>query len=80
MCFPGAQRPGGRHARRKRVARHSLAELGIGPNPSATLTSNGLDDEKVIGTMRLAFGTRAGIGRVEVAGVHIDGIVLHLDR
>jgi aminopeptidase len=62
------------------VARPSLTELRIGTSPSATLTSNVLDDEKVIGTMRLAFGTRAGIGGVEVAGVRVDDIVLHADR
>jgi leucyl aminopeptidase (aminopeptidase T) len=40
----------------------SLAELGIGTNPAATLTGNMLADEKVIDTMRLAFDTSAGIG------------------
>jgi aminopeptidase len=60
---------GGEHGR-------SLAELGIGTNPAAILTGNVLEDEKVIGTMHLAFGTSAGMGGVNVAGVHIDGIVL----
>jgi leucyl aminopeptidase (aminopeptidase T) len=60
---------GGEHGR-------SLAELGIGTNPAATLTGNVLEDEKVIGTMHLAFGTSAGMGGVNIAGVHIDGIVL----
>jgi leucyl aminopeptidase (aminopeptidase T) len=60
---------GGEHGR-------SLAELGIGTNPAAILTGNVLEDEKVIGTMHLAFGTSAGIGGVNVAGVHIDGVVL----
>jgi leucyl aminopeptidase (aminopeptidase T) len=60
---------GGEHGR-------SLAELGIGTNLAATLTGNVLEDEKVIGTMHLAFGTSAGIGGINVAGVHIDGIVL----
>lgn len=68
---------GGEHGR-------SLAELGIGTNPAAILTGNVLEDEKVIGTMHLAFGTSAGMGGVNVAGVHIDGIVLRptveLDR
>jgi leucyl aminopeptidase (aminopeptidase T) len=54
----------------------SLAELGIGTNPAAILTGNVLEDEKVIGTMHLAFGTSAGLGGVNVAGVHIDGVVL----
>ena len=60
---------GGEHGR-------SLAELGIGTNPAAMLTGNVLEDEKVIGTAHLAFGTSAGMGGVDVASVHIDGVVL----
>ena len=59
---------GGEHGR-------SLAELGIGTNPAAILTGNILEDEKVIGTAHLAFGTSAGLGGVNVAGVHIDGVL-----
>jgi leucyl aminopeptidase (aminopeptidase T) len=54
----------------------SLAELGIGTNPAAIITGNVLEDEKVIGTVHLAFGTSGGIGGVNFAGVHIDGIAL----
>jgi leucyl aminopeptidase (aminopeptidase T) len=60
---------GGEHGR-------SLAEPGIGTNPAAILTGNVLEDEKVIGTTHLAFGASAGMGGDNVAGVHIDGIVL----
>jgi leucyl aminopeptidase (aminopeptidase T) len=60
---------GGEHGR-------SLAELGIGTNPAAVLSGNVLEDEKVIGTIHLAFGTSAGLGGVNSAGVHIDGVVL----
>jgi leucyl aminopeptidase (aminopeptidase T) len=60
---------GGEHGR-------SLAELGIGTNPAALLTGNVLEDEKVIGTAHLAFGTSAGLGGVNVASVHIDGVLL----
>jgi leucyl aminopeptidase (aminopeptidase T) len=60
---------GGEHGR-------SLAELGIGTNPAATLTGNVLEDEKAIGTIHLAFGASASLGGVNVAGVHIDGVVL----
>lgn len=60
---------GGEHGR-------SLAELGIGTNPAATLTGSVLEDEKVIGTAHLAFGTSAGLGGVNAAGVHIDGVML----
>jgi len=59
---------GGEHGR-------SLAELGIGTNSAAILTGNVLEDEKVIGTAHLAFGTSAGLGGVNVAGVHIDGVL-----
>ena len=58
---------GGEHGR-------SIAELGIGTNPQAALSGNVLEDEKVTGTIHLAFGTSAGIGGVNVAGVHIDGV------
>ena len=54
----------------------SLAELGIGTNPAATLTGNVLEDEKVVWTAHIAFGTSAGLGGVNVAGVHIDGVLL----
>lgn len=60
---------GGEHGR-------SLAELGIGTNPSAILSGDVLEDEKVIGTIHLAFGTSVGLGGVNLAGVHIDGIML----
>jgi leucyl aminopeptidase (aminopeptidase T) len=54
----------------------SIAELGIGTNPAATLTGNILEDEKMIGTIHLAFGTSASLGGVNVSTVHIDGLVL----
>lgn len=60
---------GGEHGR-------SLAELGIGTNPSARLTGNILEDEKALGTIHLAFGTSAAIGGVNRSTVHIDGMVL----
>jgi leucyl aminopeptidase (aminopeptidase T) len=60
---------GGQHGR-------SLAELGIGTNPAATLTGNVLEDEKVIGTIHLAFGTSAGMGGVNIAGVHASATSL----
>ena len=60
---------GGEHGR-------SLAELGIGTNAAAVLGGNVLEDEKVAGTIHLAFGTSAGMGGVNLAGVHIDCMVL----
>jgi aminopeptidase len=53
-----------------------LAELGIGTNPAAILSGNILEDEKVIGTAHLAFGTNLSFGGENSAGVHIDGMLL----
>ena len=52
-----------------------IAELGIGTNPSATIIGKILEDEKVEGTIHLAFGTNTGIGGENQASVHIDGLV-----
>jgi leucyl aminopeptidase (aminopeptidase T) len=59
---------GGDHGR-------SIAEVGIGTNPSAELRGVVAIDEKVLGTAHLAFGTSASFGGVNRAGVHIDGIL-----
>ena len=53
-----------------------VAELGIGTNPAATIVGVILEDEKVEGTVHLAFGTSAGIGGRNTASVHIDCLVL----
>jgi leucyl aminopeptidase (aminopeptidase T) len=62
----------------------SLAELGIGTNPAATLSGSILEDEKVVGTAHLAFGTNVSFGGANAASVHIDGVLLEptveLDR
>ena len=52
-----------------------IAELGIGTNPAATITGLILEDEKVKGTIHLAFGTNTGIGGANESSVHIDGLV-----
>jgi leucyl aminopeptidase (aminopeptidase T) len=52
-----------------------IAELGIGTNPAATITGLILEDEKVEGTIHLAFGTNTGIGGENESSVHIDGLV-----
>ncbi|MFA6506421.1 MAG: hypothetical protein WCT14_09995, partial [Treponemataceae bacterium] len=54
-----------------------VAELGIGTNDKATLIGNLLEDEKVYGTVHLAFGSNATFGGTISAGVHIDGIMLN---
>jgi leucyl aminopeptidase (aminopeptidase T) len=53
-----------------------VAELGIGTNPAAAIVGLILEDEKVEGTIHLAFGTSTGIGGQNAASVHIDGLVL----
>jgi inner membrane transporter RhtA len=58
-----------------------IAELGVGTNPKALLTGAVLEDEKVLGTAHIAFGTNEGFGGNNVAGVHIDCMLLKpLDR
>jgi leucyl aminopeptidase (aminopeptidase T) len=54
----------------------SVAELGIGTNPAARLCGVVLEDEKIIGTAHVAFGSSAGIGGVVQSSVHVDSILL----
>lgn len=54
----------------------NLAELGVGTNDRATLTGNGLEDEKILGMAHVAFGASAGIGGTVTVPVHLDVVVL----
>jgi len=54
----------------------NLAELGIGTNERATLTGNVLEDEKMLGTVHVAFGASAGIGGTVSVPIHLDSVVL----
>jgi leucyl aminopeptidase (aminopeptidase T) len=54
----------------------SVAELGIGTNPAAALCGVVLEDEKIMGTAHVAFGSSAGIGGVVQSTVHVDSIML----
>jgi leucyl aminopeptidase (aminopeptidase T) len=54
----------------------NLAELGIGTNERATLTGNILEDEKMLGTVHVAFGASAGIGGTVSVPIHLDCLVL----
>jgi len=53
-----------------------LGEFGIGTNNKARITGVVLEDEKVYGTIHVAFGSNATFGGNVSAGVHIDGVVM----
>ena len=52
-----------------------MAEFGIGTNPFLKITGNLLEDEKVKGTIHLAFGNNCAMGGTNQVPVHIDGMV-----
>lgn len=52
-----------------------LCEFGIGTNKCARVTGNVLEDEKVYGTVHIAFGSNSTFGGTIDAGVHIDCVV-----
>ncbi|MGI8506809.1 MAG: aminopeptidase [Solirubrobacteraceae bacterium] len=54
----------------------NLAELGVGTNDRARLTGNVLEDEKILGTVHVAFGASAGIGGSVSVPIHLDVVVL----
>jgi leucyl aminopeptidase (aminopeptidase T) len=54
----------------------NLAELGVGTNDRATMTGNVLEDEKILGTVHVAFGASSTIGGTVTVPVHIDAVVL----
>jgi leucyl aminopeptidase (aminopeptidase T) len=53
----------------------NIAELGIGTNERASLTGNILEDEKILGTVHVAFGASAGIGGTVSVPVHLDCLI-----
>jgi leucyl aminopeptidase (aminopeptidase T) len=54
----------------------NLAELGVGTNDCAGLTGSVLEDEKILGTVHVAFGASAGIGGTVSVPIHLDVVVL----
>jgi leucyl aminopeptidase (aminopeptidase T) len=54
----------------------NLAELGIGTNDKARITGFVLEDEKVMGTIHLAFGDNSNFGGKVKVDVHLDGLVM----
>ncbi|TCP29596.1 leucyl aminopeptidase (aminopeptidase T) [Scopulibacillus darangshiensis] len=57
-------------------AGREVGELGIGANHNARVTGNILEDEKIYGTIHIAFGTNITFGGTVDAGVHIDCVTL----
>ncbi|HMJ03624.1 MAG TPA: aminopeptidase [Conexibacter sp.] len=65
----------------ERLAQHgpngtNIAELGVGTNDAAILTGNVLEDEKILGTVHVAFGASAGIGGTVSVPIHLDVVVV----
>jgi len=54
----------------------NIAELGIGTNHEAKISGLILEDEKVMGTVHVAFGNNISMGGTFDVGIHIDGVVL----
>jgi leucyl aminopeptidase (aminopeptidase T) len=54
----------------------NLAELGVGTNEKAKLGGNILEDEKMLGTVHIAFGASAAMGGTVSVPIHIDSVVL----
>jgi leucyl aminopeptidase (aminopeptidase T) len=54
----------------------NLAELGIGTNDRATLTGKVLEDEKILGSVHVAFGASAGIGGNVSVPIHLDVVIV----
>lgn len=56
-----------------------VAELGVGTNEKAILSGELLEDEKILGTVHVAFGASAGIGGSIQVPVHLDCVVMKPD-
>lgn len=53
----------------------TLCEFGIGTNPKARISGNVLEDEKVRGSIHVAFGNNLAFGGINSAKIHLDGVV-----
>ncbi|MBP7496604.1 MAG: aminopeptidase [Bacteroidales bacterium] len=57
----------------------AVAEFGLGTNYKAILTGQILEDEKVYGTIHIAFGNNLSMGGSIGIGIHLDGLVCQPD-
>jgi len=57
----------------------NVAELGIGTNDKAIITGKILEDEKVFGTIHIAFGNNITMGGTCDVGIHVDCVVTKPD-
>jgi leucyl aminopeptidase (aminopeptidase T) len=61
----------GQYGRKEKI----LCEFGIGTNYKARITGNVLEDEKVLGTIHVAFGNNLAFGGKNNARIHLDAVV-----
>lgn len=54
---------------------YGIAEFGIGTNPGAKIIGHPLVDEKVWGTVHIAFGMNSSIGGFRESNIHYDCII-----
>ncbi len=54
----------------------NVAELGVGTNDRAIVTGHILEDEKILGTVHIAFGNNASMGGTVDVPFHVDGILM----
>jgi leucyl aminopeptidase (aminopeptidase T) len=54
---------------------YTVAEFGIGTNDKAILTGNIIEDEKVMGTIHIAFGDNKSMGGTVRVASHLDGLI-----
>lgn len=53
----------------------NIAEFGVGTLDTATISGNILEDEKVKGTIHIAFGDNTSMGGTISVPVHLDGVI-----
>jgi aminopeptidase len=54
---------------------YNVAEFGIGTNDKAIITGKIIEDEKVLGTIHIAFGDNKSMGGSVRVASHLDGLV-----